>query len=57
MTNKELVSNFYIKETHKAWSKKIISDLAHCQIIKLLCSSDAEVIKLGAKKLKEHAWQ
>jgi len=57
MTNKELVSNFYIKETQKAWSKKIISDLARCQIIKLLCSSDVEVIKLGAKKLKEHAWQ
>lgn len=53
----EIVQNFYLQEAKKAYQKKSITDSVYKQIIRLLCSKDKEVIKLGARKLNHHIWQ
>lgn len=53
----EKVQNFYLKEAQKAYYKKNITDSAYKQIIRLLCSKDKEVIKLGTRKLNHHICQ
>jgi hypothetical protein len=53
----EVVQNFLLQEALKAHHKKRITDSVYKQIIRLLCSTDKEVIKLGAKKLNHHICQ
>jgi hypothetical protein len=53
----KIVQNFYLQEAQKAYQKKNITDSAYKQIIRLLCSNDKELIKLGTRKLNHHIWQ
>ena len=53
----EVVQNFLLQEALKAHHNKKITDSVYKQIIRLLCSTDKEIIKLGARKLNYHIWQ